>query len=369
MPAKHPIRVACVAGARPNFIKVSALVEELSRRPQFESRLIHTGQHFSPEMSAIFFDELELPAPDCHLGVGSSSAATPAEQLTETMRRLEAEFKASKPDVTIVVGDVTSTLAAALVCSKLDIRVAHVEAGLRSFDRSMPEEVNRVITDSISDDLFVSEPSGMANLKAEGVPDEKVHFVGNVMIDTLLRFRSKAAESQVLERLALQPGTYGVATLHRPSNVDSTEQLAALVGVLSVIAERLPIVFAVHPRTRQRIDAAQLETGNLKLLPPQGYLDFLHLLSAARIVLTDSGGIQEETTILGVPCLTLRENTERPATVEFGTNQVVGTDPTAIHAAAVNVLDSNATSKTAPDLWDGSAASRILDLLEKAVRG
>ncbi len=320
-------------------------------------------------MSAIFFDELELPAPDRHLGVGSSSTATPGGQLIEIMRRLEAEFKASKPDVTIVVGDVTSTLAAALVCSKLGIRVAHVEAGLRSFDRSMPEEINRLITDSISDDLFVSEPSGLANLRAEGIPDEKVHFVGNVMIDTLLRFRGKAAESRVLERLGLEPGSYGVATLHRPSNVDSFDQLSKLVGVLAMVATRLPIVFAVHPRTRQQIDSAQLETGNLKLLPPQGYLDFLRLLSSARIVLTDSGGIQEETTILGVPCLTLRENTERPATVENGTNQVVGIDPTTILAAAIEVLEHPRELTQTPELWDGSAASRILDLLEKTTHG
>jgi UDP-N-acetylglucosamine 2-epimerase (non-hydrolysing) len=266
---------------------------------------------------------------------------------------------------------VNSTMAAALVAAKLCIPIAHVEAGLRSFDRTMPEEINRLVTDALSDFLFVTEPSGRRNLLAEGVPEEKIFFTGNVMIDTLLRFQDKAAESNVIERLGLRPRNYAVVTLHRPSNVDDAAQLRSLFEVLKTVAAGLPVVFPVHPRTRARMESEGLAAGSVLCVPPLGYLDFLRLMSEARLVLTDSGGIQEETTILQVPCLTLRENTERPVTMEQGSNHLVGTEPAAILAAVRTVLsESNSIrSVRVPDLWDGKASRRIVDVLEAALRG
>ena len=357
-----PIQIACVVGARPNFIKMAALVHAIRQRPRFEASLIHTGQHFSPEMSQQFFDELGLPAPDRNLGVG---AGTQTEQTAEIMRRLEAAFTETRPALVLVVGDVNSTLAAALVASKLLLPVAHVEAGLRSRDRTMPEEINRLVTDVLSDYLFASEPSGVENLLAEGVPREKVFLVGNVMIDTLLRFREQASRSDALERLGLEARGYALATLHRPSNVDDPEQFGRLLGALREIARRLPVVFPAHPRTKQRIESFGLSTEGLRLLPPLGYLDFLHLTAQARLILTDSGGVQEETTILGVPCLTLRENTERPATITDGTNRLVGVDRERILASTREALDEAPGPTRRPDLWDGRAAERILDVLEQ----
>jgi UDP-N-acetylglucosamine 2-epimerase (non-hydrolysing) len=366
-PASHPrpqalLKLACVVGARPNFIKMAALIAEFRRRPSFDVRLIHTGQHFSPEMSQAFFDDLELPAPDLNLEV---SGGTGTFQTAEVMKRIEPVFLAQRPDLLVVVGDVNSTLAAALVAAKLGIPIAHVESGLRSFDRTMPEEINRVLTDAISDYLFVTEPDGVANLLSEGVPSQKIHLVGNVMIDTLLRFREKAARSRILEHLGLHAKQYAVATLHRPSNVDSLERLNALVGVFAQLAKRLPVVFPVHPRTRGRMETAGLSAPNLLLTAPLSYLEFLKLMSEARLVLTDSGGIQEETTILGVPCLTVRENTERPVTIERGTNRLVGTDPQRILEAAIEVLGANEMHATAPELWDGLAGARIANVLEQ----
>jgi UDP-N-acetylglucosamine 2-epimerase (non-hydrolysing) len=357
------LKLSCVVGARPNFIKIAALIAEFRRR-SFEVRLIHTGQHFSPEMSQAFFDDLELPAPDLNLEVG---AGTGTFQTAEVMKRLEPVFLENRPDLLVVVGDVNSTLAASLVAAKLGIPIAHVESGLRSFDRTMPEEINRVLTDAISDYLFVTEPDGVTNLLAEGVPRQKIHFVGNVMIDTLLRFREKAAHSRILEQLELHAKQYAVATLHRPSNVDPPERLNDLVEVLVQLAKRLPVVFPVHPRTRGRMEAAGLSAPHLLLTAPLGYLDFLRLMSEARLVLTDSGGIQEETTILGVPCLTVRENTERPVTVEKGTNRLVGADPQRILEAAIEALSANGVHATVPELWDGMAGARIADVLEQAV--
>ena len=360
----HVMKIVCVVGARPNFIKLAALIAEFRRRPSFAVRLIHTGQHFSPEMSQAFFQDLELPAPDLNLDVGSGTSTV---QTAEVMKRLEPVFLEKRPDLVVVVGDVNSTLAASLVAAKLGIPIAHVESGLRSFDRTMPEEINRVLTDAISDYLFVTEPAGVANLLAEGVPRDKIHFVGNVMIDTLLRFRDKAARSGILEELGLRPNEYAVTTLHRPSNVDSPERLKALFEVLAQLAQRLPVVFPVHPRTRGRMEAAGLCVPNLLLTPPLGYLDFLRLMSEARLVLTDSGGIQEETTILGVPCLTVRENTERPVTIEKGTNRLVGTDPRRILEAAIEALGANGMHARVPEMWDGMAGARIADVLEQAV--
>ncbi len=354
------MKLACIVGARPNFVKMAALVEEIRRRPGLQYRLIHTGQHSSPEMSGAFFEELEIPAPDVNLEVGSG---TPLQQIATMLERLEPVLKDSSPDVVVVVGDVNSTLAGALAASKLGIGVAHVEAGLRSFDRSMPEEINRLVIDALSDFLFVSEPSGERHLLAEGAPREKIFFVGNVMIDTLLRFRAKAERSRVLDRLGLEAGRYAVATLHRPANVDGAGPLAGLVRALGEISRRIPVVFSVHPRTAQALAAAGLDTSGLQTIAPLGYLDFVRLMSRARLVLTDSGGVQEETTILQVPCLTLRDNTERPVTIEQGTNRLAGTEPVRIVEAALVALESPPPAGRSPALWDGRASARILDVL------
>jgi UDP-N-acetylglucosamine 2-epimerase (non-hydrolysing) len=357
------IRITCVVGTRPNFVKMASIIDALRRRDSFEVQLVHTGQHFSPEMSQSFFEELELPAPDVNLNVGPGSQT---EQTAEIMRRLEPVLASHQPDEVLVVGDVNSTLATALVASKMGIPLIHVEAGLRSFDRRMPEEINRIVTDALSDSLFVTEPSGVRNLIAEGVSESRIHFVGNVMIDTLLRFREKAAQSRVLELLGVESRRFVVTTLHRPSNVDDPESLRALVEMLVRIAGRLPVVFPVHPRTVGRMQAAGLDTTGLILTPPLGYLDFLHLMSQARLMLTDSGGIQEETTILGVPCLTARENTERPVTIQSGTNRLVGADPSKILSAVWEELDRPflADPRRIPELWDGNAALRIAQTLE-----
>jgi UDP-N-acetylglucosamine 2-epimerase (non-hydrolysing) len=356
------IKIASVVGARPNFIKVAALMHAMRCRPAFQVQLIHTGQHYSPEMSASFFEQLGIPEPDVNLGAGGGSQT---EQTAEIMKRIEPVFIANTPDVVVVVGDVNSTVAASLVAAKMSIPIAHVEAGLRSFDRAMPEEINRLVTDAISDYFFVTEKSGEENLRREGVDPDRIFFVGNVMIDTLLRFRDKAAESSVLERLGLAPRTYAVVTLHRPSNVDDSMQLAKLIAMLNDLGRELKIVFPVHPRTSERIYAAGLRVDNLLVIPPQSYLDFLRLTSEARLVLTDSGGIQEETTILQVPCLTLRETTERPVTIEHGTNCLVGTNPNAILEAARALLEQPMPSGKIPSLWDGKAAERIVDTLER----
>ena len=362
----QPIRLTCVVGARPNFIKMAAILDAVDARPALEAQLIHTGQHFSPEMSQTFFEELKLREPDVHLGSGGGSQT---QQTAEIMRRIESQLASGQPDALVVVGDVNSTLASTLVAAKLGLPVAHVEAGLRSFDRSMPEEVNRVVTDVLSDYLFVSEPSGVENLRAEGVPEERVFLVGNVMIDTLLRFRERAANSDVHQRLGLEPHQYAVATLHRPSNVDDAARLNSLMQALREVATRLPVVFPVHPRTKKVIEHATIDTSGLTVCPPLGYLDFLHLQSQARVVVTDSGGIQEETTVLGVPCLTVRDNTERPITISEGTNRLIGTNYGDIAPAVDAVLAEPSSSGPAPALWDGKAADRILDVLEQVRLG
>ena len=356
-----PVLISCVVGARPNFMKMAAILDALGRRSQFKTRLIHTGQHFSPEMSDAFFRDLGLPEPDTYLDAGGGTAS---EQTAEVMKRIEPEFAAHPPRLVLVVGDVNSTLAAALVAAKRGIPVAHVEAGLRSFDRGMPEEINRLATDAVSDILFASEPSGVANLRNEGVPEEKIHLAGNVMIDTLLRFRDRAAESPILEQLGITDKNFVAVTLHRPANVDDPAKLAALLAMLEEVARRVPVVFPIHPRTRKVAEHNSISTGNLILSPPLGYLDFLKLESSARLVLTDSGGVQEETTILGIPCLTLRDNTERPITISHGTNRLVGTDPERIREAVWQALESPIAPRPAPDLWDGLAAERIARILE-----
>jgi UDP-N-acetylglucosamine 2-epimerase (non-hydrolysing) len=314
-------------------------------------------------MSDNFFHDLSMPPPDVNLGVGPG---TQTEQTAEIMRRLEPVFLDARPDAVLVVGDVNSTMAAALVAAKLGIRIAHVEAGLRSFDRRMPEEINRIVTDALSDLLFVTELSGRENLVAEGISEEKIFFVGNVMIDTLLRFRRRAAASGILERFGLTAGNYALVTLHRPSNVDDVGQFDRLLGTLKIVAERIQTVFAIHPRTRARMESRSVDPGRIILAPPLGYIDFLRLMSDARLVLTDSGGIQEETTILHTSCLTLRESTERPVTIEQGTNRLVGIDSEAILKAVSEVLAKppDRGTERVPALWDGCASARIVDILE-----
>lgn len=357
-------RVMSIVGARPNFMKVAPIVAELQAAGHFESTLVHTGQHYDGKLSQVFFDELGLPKPDINLNVGSGSHA---QQTAAIMAAFEPVLLERRPDVLIVVGDVNSTLACALVASKLGVPVAHVEAGLRSFDRSMPEEINRVLTDQISDVLFTSEPDGEVNLRREGVDPARIRFVGNVMIDTLLAHRERARERDVPRRFGLASGGYGLLTLHRPSNVDDPDTFDRIIETIGQISAELPIIFPVHPRTRPTISrsarADQLVQANrLRLVDPLGYIEFLGLMEGSRVVLTDSGGVQEETTILGVPCLTLRVNTERPATISHGTNTIVGTDPDRIMQAWRHV-GSAAPSRGVPPLWDGRAAARIVDAL------
>ena len=362
------LKVINVVGARPNFMKVAPIVAAMKQRPaKFLPLVVHTGQHYDAAMSDSFFRDLDLPQPDTHLGVGSASHAA---QTAAVMERFEPVVLNEKPDWVLVVGDVNSTIACALVCVKLGVKVAHVEAGLRSRDRSMPEEINRLLTDQIADLLFTPSHDADENLLAEGIPRERIRFVGNVMIDSLQRNLERARVLRTKENLGLA-GDYALLTLHRPSNVDLRDSFEPILDALEVIAAKLPIVFPVHPRTRktiaelglsERVDAIK----GLRMIDPLGYLDFLNLSSSARLVLTDSGGIQEETTALGIPCLTLRENTERPITVEMGTNVVVGTDTTKIVAAASAALNGSAKRTTQqPPLWDGRTSERILDALEE----
>ncbi len=360
----EPIRILAVAGARPNFMKIAPLMQALAARGgRFEAQLVHTGQHYDQAMSESFFRDLGIPEPDVNLGVGSGSHG---RQTAEVLTKIEALLLESPPHAVLVVGDVNSTLAATLAAVKLQIPVAHVEAGLRSGDRGMPEELNRVLTDAVSHWLFTTEAEAGANLLREGVDPERVHFVGNVMIDTLLAHRERALELDTLERLGLERQGYAVLTLHRPSNVDSPESLARLFAVLERLHERLPVVFPVHPRTAKAIEQhLDGRSPVLQMTEPLGYLEFLRLLTDARMVLTDSGGIQEETTALGVPCLTLRESTERPVTVTEGTNTIVGTEPTAIEAAIEAARASSPSRSRRPALWDGRAAVRIVEILER----
>jgi UDP-N-acetylglucosamine 2-epimerase (non-hydrolysing) len=358
------IRVLAVAGARPNFMKIAPLMKQLSARAdRFETVLVHTGQHYDQAMSESFFRDLGIPEPDVNLGVGSGSHG---QQTAQVLMKIETLLIERRPHVVLVVGDVNSTLAATLAAVKLHIPVAHVESGLRSWDREMPEEINRVLTDAVSHWLFTTEADAEKNLLREGVAPEKIHFVGNVMIDTLLEHRERARKLDTLERLGLTPQGYAVLTLHRPSNVDAPEQLRRLFEVLGRLNRSLPVIFPVHPRTAHAIQQhLGGEKPDLQLTEPLGYLDFLRLLTDARMVLTDSGGIQEETTALGVPCLTLRESTERPVTVTEGTNTIVGTDPAAIEAAIDTLRASSPSSGRRPALWDGQAAVRIVDILER----
>lgn len=350
-------RIVCVAGARPNFMKVKPVMDALETRGA-EVVLVHTGQHYDAAMNDVFFADLGLRPPDRHLGTGSG---THAEQTARVMTAFEPVVGELGPDAVVVVGDVTSTLACALVAAKAGVPVGHVEAGLRSRDWSMPEEVNRVVTDRLSDLLFAPSPDGVDNLRAEGYHDDQIHLAGNVMIDTLYANLERALASDVLHRHGLTAGGYALATLHRPANVDDTEMLGGLVRALGEVARRLPVVLPVHPRTAVRLEQVGLP-GGIRLVPPAGYLDFIALQASARLVLTDSGGVQEETTALGVPCLTMRDSTERPITLTEGTNVLVGRDPERIVATADRVLAAPPV-KRSPALWDGHAGARIAEAL------
>lgn len=346
-------------------MKIAPIVDALQRRSDVEGRLIHTGQHYDERMSRMFFGDLGLRQPDLNLEVGSG---THAEQTAEVMKRFEPACVEFAPRWVVVVGDVNSTLACSLVAVKLGHAVAHVEAGLRSFDRTMPEEINRVVTDAISDRLFVTEPSGVENLRREGIAEEKIHLVGNVMIDSLLRCKARADQSDILSTLDLPAGKYALVTLHRPSNVDKRETLLPILDALETIGRDRPVVFPMHPRARSMLAAMGLEERTrkipgLRLLEPMGYVDFLKLMSEAALVLTDSGGIQEETTILRVSCLTLRRNTERPITLTQGTNRLTGGSTEAILEAYHEAISSPPQTAAAPHLWDGRAAQRIVESL------
>lgn len=365
----RPYRIVNVVGARPNFMKIAPIAAQLARLPDvFAPTIVHTGQHYDDKLSEVFFTELGIPPPDVNLGVGSASHA---RQTAAIMEAFEPVLVDSRADLVLVVGDVNSTLACALVAAKLGVAVAHVEAGLRSFDRTMPEEVNRVLTDQVADLLFTTEASAKSNLLREGIPADRIHFVGNVMIDTLLAHRDRARALEAGRRYGLN-GSYALLTLHRPTNVDDPVVFEGLMTAVGEIAGEMPVVFPVHPRTRPVVlrseKASRLAgSGVLRLLEPLGYLEFLSLMDSSRLVLTDSGGIQEETTILGVPCLTLRQNTERPVTVTDGTNRVVGTDPARIIEGWREVR-RNQLPRKIPPLWDGQAARRIVDVLRGFAR-
>jgi UDP-N-acetylglucosamine 2-epimerase (non-hydrolysing) len=360
------MQVDVIAGARPNFMKVAALFAIAADFPTLTLRFVHTGQHYDFKMSDVFLQELGLPEPDRHLGVGSGSHA---HQTAEIMKGYEAWVTESRPALCLVVGDVNSTIACALVAAKLGIRIAHVEAGLRSFDRAMPEEINRVLTDSISDYLFVSEPSGVANLADEGRPASAIHLVGQVMIDTLLRMLPKAEALHTYKTFDLPDGEYAYVTLHRPSNVDEPAALTAIVDQLGWVAQRMPVIFPVHPRTRARIESAGLQSvlgdiRNLRLVDPVGYLDSLSLLKHAAVAITDSGGLQEESSALMTPCLTVRENTERPITIAEGTNTLIGHDWALFRRCMEQIMDG-AYKRPAGAIpyWDGHAGRRIMTVL------
>ena len=373
-------KIVVVAGVRPNFVKVAPIVTELDKySSRAASILVHTGQHYGAEMSDSFFHDLNIRQPDVYLGIGSGSHAY---QTGETMKRFEVVLEDVRPDLVIVVGDVNSTLACALTSAKLHIHVAHIEAGLRSFDRTMPEEVNRVLTDHISDLLFVTEESGYTNLVREGINAERIHFVGNVMIDSLRNHLHMANSSSIVSRWGLTSRGYGLVTLHRPSNVDNPGVFQGILTALDTIGKKLPLLFSLHPRTALEIRkdglnqffAGEAARDDRPKLPglywtgPIRYIEFLCLMKNARLVLTDSGGIQEETTAMEVPCLTLRNNTERPSTIEYGTNQLIGTSSSDIVDEAIRVLSHPIRSHGIPPLWDGHAAKRIVDVLLKGVQ-
>jgi UDP-N-acetylglucosamine 2-epimerase (non-hydrolysing) len=360
------LKIVNVVGARPNFMKVAPIHRRMMRDPHITPLLLHTGQHYDEKMSKTFFVELGMPEPDVYLGVGSGSHA---QQTAAVMVALERYLLESRPDWILVVGDVNSTLAASLVAAKLHIPVAHVEAGLRSYDREMPEEINRILTDAISDILFITEQSGWDNLLKEGVSEKKMRMVGNVMIDSLVEHLDKARTCSIATELGVTPHAYGLMTLHRPSNVDNPEILKKILDAVAVIQKEMPVIFPIHPRTRKMLsqfglDEAVTAMTNLTLTDPLGYLAFLKLMSEAKFVLTDSGGVQEETTFLDIPCLTLRENTERPITTTLGSNRLVPLETEAILSFAQQALQGRLQRKAVPPLWDGETSKRIVDIFK-----
>jgi len=350
------MRICLVAGARPNFMKVAPIINALRARGHNDWFLVHTGQHYDAKLSDVFFKELGMTEPDVWLGVGSGSHA---EQTAKVMMGIEPVFLERKPDLVIVVGDVNSTMAASLVASKLGIKLAHVEAGLRSGDRTMPEEINRIVTDVLADILFTTSEDAHVHLAREGIAKEKTHFVGNVMVDSLLKHLDAAKQRKVPE------GRYAVLTMHRPSNVDDPVKFAGLMRAIDRVAQEIPVIFPVHPRTAARVAELKDLRGDIRTMEPLGYLDFLALTASATLILTDSGGLQEESTVLGVPCLTMRENTERPVTISHGTNRLVGTQPDAIVSAALAAIRVQKKSGSIPPLWDGKASERIVSILIK----
>ncbi len=360
------MRLACIVGARPNFMKIAPILRAMKQHSALHPILIHTGQHYDANLSDVFFDELEIQRPDISLGIGSGSHA---QQTANILVAIEKVLVEEDPpiDRVIVVGDVNSTMAATIAATKLQIPVAHVEAGLRSFDRSMPEEINRILTDSICDMLFVSEPIGVENLRNEGHKDEQIHLVGNVMIDTLLSQIEKAKQKHTIEKLDFCPTSYAVVTLHRPANVDSREVLSSLIDVLIEVSDELPLAFPIHPRTKSRLEEfgldQKLQRPNIKCLDPLGYLDFLCLTSQAKVIVTDSGGLQEESTVLGIPCLTMRPNTERPVTVDSGTSTLIGSCSKKLKSYMRQVIDGKYKSGRCPELWDGKASERVAAVL------
>ncbi len=357
-----------VVGARPNFMKIAPIHRAFQKYKGRAVNLIcHTGQHYDEKMSKVFFDDLELPKPDYYLGIGGGSHA---EQTGKIMIEFEKICLEEKPDYILVVGDVNSTIACSLTAAKLHIKVIHVEAGLRSGDMKMPEEVNRVLTDRISDYLFVTEPSGLKNLHSEGVSNDKIFFTGNVMIDSLVYYLEKAGNSDVFEKYGINKGHYVTVTLHRPSNVDHEEQLVRLINLLNVVAEKRQIIFPIHPRTKNNMEKYNLLeklSSKVVLTEPLGYIDFLALTSNSELILTDSGGIQEEATFLGIQCVTLRDTTERPVTVEIGTNHLLGSNLDKALEVALDTLDGNIKEGKVPELWDGEAAERIVKILVEKV--
>ncbi len=365
------LKIINVVGARPNFMKIAPIVEAMRAYPGIEQLLLHTGQHYDHKMSDLFFNNLGLPKPDIYLGIGSGGHG---EQTGKVMIEFEKVVREVRPDLVLVVGDVNSTIACSLVAVKMGIKVVHVEAGLRSNDRTMPEEINRILTDQISDYLFLTEASAEDNLLREGIDKSKIYFVGNVMIDSLMKHREKAEQQPILDELGLEPGRFVLTTLHRPANVDDPEICTSLIETLCTISEKMPVVFPVHPRTRKQIAAFGLEdkiaaAADFRMIEPLGYLDFLKCMANAAFVLTDSGGIQEETTVLGVPCITARENTERPVTVTEGTNVVLGRDPGRLLEEAEKILQGKGKNGRRPNLWDGKAAGRIVEIIWQKERG
>lgn len=363
------MKIILVVGARPNYMKVGPVYFALKSDTDFEPILVHTGQHYDNNLSEIFFKQLGLPKPDRYLGVGSG---THGAQTSRIMIEFEKVLLEEKPDLVMVVGDVNSTIACALDSAKLHIPVAHLEAGLRSYDRRMPEEINRVLTDSISDILLTPSLDANENLKKEGITDERIFFVGNAMIDSLRRYEKLAERSNILEKLNMTSNNYGLITLHRPSNVDNKENFERIITAFEEIEKRIPLIFPIHPRSRKQIKQFSLKSRfenmkNFKFIDPVGYLDFLKLEKDAKLVLTDSGGIQEETTVFGVPCITIRENTERPITIKQGTNQLVGNDTQKIIKAAESVLGGHCKERTIPKFWDGKTALRVVEVLKNFV--